>query len=281
MKIVSTGRSISSAEFHKKKRRKRRIILISVLVSILVVVAGLISLTRLNRLLVEQVSVSGEKSVDKDEIIKIVSEKIGGNYFWVIPKSNFLFLPREEIRQSLLAEFPIFKSVDLNLLDRKNLEIGVAERVAFALYCNEDSLEGLPDCYLLDKSGFIYDRSPGYLGAVYFIYSSGENLSEPIGKQFILEEEFKKLPEFIDNLSVLGINPVALKISDSEYKLTILNGGYIVWKRQDDLSLVRSNLEAFLFSDAIRSQVNFMNNILYLDLRTDNKIFYKFKGEDL
>jgi len=281
MKIVSTGRSISSAEFHKKKKRKQRIILVSVLLIIILILGSLVALTRLNRLLVETVTVSGEKSVGESEIVRIVQEKISGNYLFVIPRSNFLFLPREEITQTLLEEFPIFKSVDLNLLDRKNLEVIVEERGAFALYCNGDNPSDTSGCYLLDKDGFIYDRSPGYLGAVYFIYSFKESFPEPIGKQFIPQEEFKKLPEFIDNLSILGINPRALSIGADEYKLTLANGGYIIWKRSDDLLEVRSNLEAFLFSEAIRSQVDFIDKISYLDLRTDNKVFYKFKEEDL
>ena len=68
-----------------------------------------------------------------------------------------------------------------------------------------------------------------------------------------------------------------LELGDGEYKLFLSNNGQIIWRRNSDLALIGLNLEAFLSDDSIQAQSNFLDKILYLDLRTENKVFYKFK----
>jgi len=76
---------------------------------------------------------------------------------------------------------------------------------------------------------------------------------------------------------MLGIESLALDVGDSEYRLTMLESGQIIWRRDSNLTLIKSNLEAFLSDNSIRAQENFLDRILYLDLRTENKVFYKFR----
>ncbi|MEX0919138.1 MAG: FtsQ-type POTRA domain-containing protein [Parcubacteria group bacterium] len=279
MKIVSTGRALNSSEFYKKKRRRRKILSILTFILVLLFVTSVVVLLRLERFLVSEIVVEGANEVSREDISESVTESIGGNYLWLIPQSNFLLIPREEIRGSLLVNFPWLNSVDLRVEEKNKLIVHVNERIPFALYCSDTPPVEESLCYFLDQNGLIFANVPNDSRRVYFVYSTREKFEEPISTQFVPEEEFIFLPAFIDSLSILGINPIALEVSEYEYKLYMSGGGYVLWGRSTPLELVRANLETFLFSDPIRSQRDFIERVLYLDLLTENKVFYKFKED--
>ena len=275
MKIVSSGRVLNSREFYEKKKKRRIIRFVLLLVGLIAFFSSLVYLFRQERFLITEVAVSGENVVGKEEIVFRAKGLLEGFYLWIIPRANALVFPRWAIKKSLLAEFPRFKSVSLNLDGFRNLFISLEERTPFALYC-ANTLRS--SCYFIDEEGFIFALAPSFSNAVYFIYMTENSLESPLGNRFMPVEEFKMLSSFIKNLTVLNIYPVVLEIGDDKYNLLLPKGGEILWRRTDDLVVVRSNLEAFLSDDVIRTQNNFLDNIIYLDLRTENKVFYKLKN---
>ena len=285
MKIVSSGRVLNSREFYEKKKRKRRIKLVLLSVGFLVFFSLLIYLSRQEQFLIAEVTVLGEEVTNEEEIVSRVERLLAGYYLWVFPRASVLTYPRRVIEQSLYEEFPIFKSVNLGVGELQTLLITVEERTPFALYCANtfsSADASLPaqagECYFLDEEGFIFAPAPSFSGAVYFIYATRDPVENPLGKRFMTIEEFKPLPKFIETLTILNIHPLALEVRDDEYSLFLPNGGQIIWRKNNDLALLHSNLEAFLANDSIRTQENFFDRILYLDLRTENKVFYKFKN---
>ncbi|OGE82858.1 MAG: hypothetical protein A2846_01265 [Candidatus Doudnabacteria bacterium RIFCSPHIGHO2_01_FULL_49_9] len=279
MKIISKGKVLNSAEFYKKKQRRRRIKLALLFIGLISLLSLLIYLSRYEQFLIAEVRVPGEEVIDKDKIVSRVESLLSGYYLWIIPRANALFYPKHTIEDSLLVEFPRFKSVDLSLSEIQTLIVTVEEREPFALYC-----VGTPECFFVDEEGLIFALAPSFSGAVYFIYTTESPIESPLGQKFLSVEEFKKLSRFMDTLEILDIYPVSLKVGDDEYSLSLPNlpagrqgGGEIMWRKDSNLDLVYSNLEAFLSDDSIRVQENFLEKILYLDLRTDNKVFYKFK----
>ena len=284
MKIVSSGKVLNSREFYKKKIKKRRFQLILLAIGFLALVSVLVYVSRKERFLITDVVVLGENVIDKDELRQKAEDLLAKHYLWLFPRSNILTYPRGEIRQSLLKAFPRLKSLDLNLDQDRRLEITVFERVPFALYCNgiSDSpiislKDQVKDCFFIDKEGLIFALAPLFSSGVYFIYLTETLLENPIGQRFVTLEEFNALQRFITNLVSLNITPSAFLIKTDEYRLILSNGGEIIWRKASELSLIYSNLEAFLNDEAIRTQSNFLDRVRYLDLRTVNKVFYKFK----
>lgn len=277
MKIVSSGRGLNSREFYEKKKKKRHIKLILILIGFLVVFSLLIYLSRQEQFLVVEVVVLGENVVGKEEIVLAVKRSLAGHYLWIIPRANAFIYPRRVIERYLLEAFPKFKFVDLNVGEQRRLLVTVEERTPFALYCVDISdPKDTSECFFLDEEGFVFAPAPSFSGTVYFIYATQNPIENPLGQRFMLSEEFKSLPKFIEALAVLNIHPLALEIGD-EYVLFLPNGGQIMWRRDSDLTIIRSNLEAFLSDDSIKAQGNFFDKILRLDLRTENKVFYTFK----
>lgn len=272
MKIVSSGRVLNSREFYEKKKRRRRIQLILLSVGFLSILSSLVYLSRQERFLIVEIAVSGENVIDREEIARAARHLLDDYYLWVIPRANAFIYPRRAVKRSLIAEFPRLKSLDLNLDGQHKLFITVEERKPFALYC-----ANISDCFFLDEEGFIFANAPSFSSGVYFVYVTEDPVLNPIGKRFITIEEFKSLSRFKEALAVLSIEPSALEVGDSEYRLSIFDSGQIIWRRESNLALIESNLEAFLSDNSIRAQENFLERILYLDLRTENKVFYKFR----
>lgn len=272
MKIVSSGRVLNSREFYEKKQKRRRLRFILASIGLVLLLSSLIYLSRQEWFLINEVAVLGEDVIDKAEIEKTTKDLLSGYYLWIFPRANSLIYPKQDIESTILEKFSRFQSVDLDLEGLKTLNITVEERVPSALYCPRVS-----ECYFLDKEGLIFAPAPSFTGVVYFIYTTREKIESPVGGRFIPAEEFVLLPKFIETLTTLGIHSRALEVGMSEYRLSLQTSGEIIWPRNRDLAVIYSNLEAFLSSNTIKSQSNFLDKILYLDLRTDNKIFYKFK----
>ncbi len=277
MKIVSRGKVLNSPEFYKKKRRKRKIKIILLSLGLLIIVVSLVYFSRHERIQIAEITVSGETVVSEDAIVSTVEETLSGYYFWLIPRSNALVYPRGVVEQTLFKKFPRLKSINLNLDNFQKLYIAVEERVPDALYCTIFSTTDISECYFIDENGFIFAPAPSFSDGVYFVYTTRDLIENPLGKRFISPNDFELLTKFIKSLETLGIYSSALAIEADQYIIFLPNYAQIIWRKDANLLVIYANLEAFLSDDSIKAQENFLEKITYLDLRTENKVFYKFR----
>jgi len=279
MKIFSSGRGLNSPEFYRRKKRRARLKLALISVCLLVILCLLVYLSRQERFIIIEATVLEEDITDREEIVSVVQGLLAHHYFWVIPQANALIYPRQAIRQNLLSTFPRIKSVDLKVENLRTLSISVEERVPVAMYCGDSmDISELSGCFLVDGGGFIFATAPDLAHDAYLIYTTQIPIEEPIGKRVTTPEEFGVLSKFISTLTALDVHPATFEIGTDEYTLSLLGGGKIIWRRNANLTLIHSNLEAFLLADAIKAQKNFLDRVLLLDLRIENKIFYRFKN---
>lgn len=277
MKIVSSGKAINSSQFYQKKRKRRQIFTILIALGIIIFISAFVYLSRYEKFLINDVSVSGEEVAKEGDIVQATDKLLLGNYFWFIPRSNVLFYPKGAIKAELTKEFPQLKTIDLSLEKLQTLSITVEERKPSSLYCIGGPIEDRL-CYFLDEESLIFLEAPSFSGgAVYFTYLTSEPLENPLGKRLLPVEDFDSINKFMENLSTLNLKVSALEVGKEDYIVTLSAGGKILFRRDTSLSVVYSNLEAFLSNDSIEAQKNFLEKIESLDLRIDDKVFYKFK----
>ena len=87
----------------KKKRRtvvKRKIFVFSAI--FVVVLVGLCFVSRIEKININTVEVSGNKVIDTEFIKEIALKKIQGTYLFVIPKTNFLLFSKNKIKYYIL-----------------------------------------------------------------------------------------------------------------------------------------------------------------------------------
>jgi hypothetical protein len=277
MKIVSSGSTISSPEFHRKKQKKRRkqLIIGSSILTILLV--GLVFFSRLESFRIKAVTVTGAQVVGEDSVQAVVEEIIAGHYLWVIPRNNAFIYPENNVRETIRERFERFSSVQVELAGLTGLSIVVEEREPTALYCADEPEQGIyAGCYFLDEKGLIFDAAPTFSDGVYFVYTSEAQFEDPLGQAFLPAQEFALLSEFVRKLQLMNVEPRVFAAT-AEYHITLASGAVITWLPETNLELVYSNLESFLQSEEIKTQTDFWERILVLDLRTANKVFYSFR----
>lgn len=277
-RIVSTGATLSSPEFRNKKIKEKRRKRVLWSTGAAVFIIGLILVLRMERLSISAIQVEGAQVITEEEVGRNVKETLSGSYLWLIPKSNVAIYPRLTVSRNLEKQFPRFNSVSLSLTGPTELLVTVTEREPYALYCPTAlQAPNASGCFFLDREGFIFDEAPDFSGSVYFIYSLLDPISDPKGKQFISPEEFASLSRFIERLTKLSFEPLSLERGAEETLLFIRGGARIVWKSKDNLEKLYSNIESFFESEAVEENPDFMVNLSLLDLRTENKVFYKFE----
>ncbi len=272
MPIVSTGKTLSTTEYYEKKRKaakKRRIIVGGILFVLLV---ASVFLSRLESLRIKDVVVNGTQAIDAAKVEAKVAEELEGSFFWIIPRDNALLYGENRIRARLKEQFPRFSSITLSLEGLKTLQVSVVERQPHALYC-----EGAELCWFLDSEGFVFDAAPTFSEGVYFTYTEKPALESPLGHSLLPREEFQALDRFVGSLPMLGLTPLALEIASADMTLELTGGARILWGRESDLERTFGNLESFLKSPTIQAQADFLSKIGVLDLRTEDRVFYRFE----
>ena len=81
-------------EIKKQKRQilKRKVLLL--FIAFLILLVALCFVVRIPKINIHTVEVSGNKVIDTEVIQGIVEKELEGSYFWLIPKTNFLFYPK-------------------------------------------------------------------------------------------------------------------------------------------------------------------------------------------
>ncbi len=267
-------------ELKKSKRRifTRKILFFSF--GLLVILAGLVYLSRISAFGIHSIAITGNKVVDTEMIRTVVEKEITGNYLWVIPKKNVLLYPRNDIQNKLADQFKRIGDVKF-YIKNKELEVSVSERVGIYTWCGEKA--GIVEssktekCYFLDKEGFIFDEAPFFSGEVYFKFYGPAGIGTYFSK-----DNFKKLAYFKDALTTIGLKPASLHIYDGDIKIFLSgqgrpSGPYIIFKSNSDFQKLAENLDTALNTEPLKS--NFKNkysSLEYIDLRFGNKVYYKF-----
>src|SRR3989338_4198453 len=92
---------LNSPRLSELKKQKRKIFLnkfFLFLVGFIIIFIGLGFLSRINRLNIANVAVAGNKVVDAEIIKEKVDTDLAGYYFWLFPKTNIFFYPKNKIR---------------------------------------------------------------------------------------------------------------------------------------------------------------------------------------
>lgn len=235
-------------------------------VSLTVLVSAPIIALRNEHLLISNINVLGNSSVEVDEIKSLVTAHLAGFYFKLLPKSDFLLLKREQIVRDLLTAIPRLSYAAVTLSSIKDLEVEVTERKPYALYCKGE-------CYFMDEYGFVFAPAPSFSEGVYLIFESEPVIESPIGKSFLEPELFAKVDGFVTNLKDLGFFPKKLIKTGEEYVLEVQNKTQVRWRESQHLAKLFSDLGSFMQSSKLKPSD--IDSLSYMDLRFENKIFFK------
>lgn len=268
----------------RDRRRKVLIKKVSITLVSFFIVFGIFSyVMNLSPFRVEKVVIFGTNIVSESDVAEEVNTLISGKYFFLIPKNNVFFYPKEGLKGDLLNKFSRIETV-YPALDRGNiLVITVAERSPKYVWCgkeNKSTISTYEECYFMDKDGYIFIKSPDFSPNVFFrIYGELASTTEPIGARVFSSAEFDRIMDFRNAISSIGFSPKAVvSLKDGDYEFILNNGGKILFNTKNDFIKSANNIHLAVTSAPLFDELKTKpNKLLYIDVRFGNKVFYKFE----
>ncbi|NTW27057.1 MAG: FtsQ-type POTRA domain-containing protein [Candidatus Moranbacteria bacterium] len=226
---------------------------------------------------VGNIEIVGTLELSSQEMKQGMEDSMQGKYFGIIPKNNFLFFSQKNVEKLLTDNYKKIRTVTVTKKFPDTINIVIDERKALLVWCARE------ECYLLDEQGFAYsvaDFSSPELMQNHLLQindasgrevSIGSKIIEPAYEQYVLSIK--------DELAKIGFN-----VTD-QYWTPSRMAEEINVKTDQDLE--------FYFSTQfeLKSALDTLNIILkkeipkekeaeiaYIDLRNENKAFYRFKN---
>lgn len=270
--------SYKSPVFKKRKKKKylRNFILFVFVVVIFIV--ALSTIFSLKYFLITDIFISGNVSVNTDDLKNFVFQNIDGKYFKLFSQSNFLLYPKGKIEKNILENWKQIEKVKLLMSGFNSLNIIIIERKPFALWCQKFTEMNANDCYLMNNEGYIFLKSPEYSGNVFVRYFGERTDGEIMGSSYLNFERFKKIVSFVLSLEKLKINSNDVIFQKPDYEIILSDKSRIILSENNDMEKTFQNLDSFLKDNSLNVSIkNFLMSVDYIDLRFGNKIYHKLK----
>ncbi|MEY2641015.1 MAG: hypothetical protein RL150_408 [Candidatus Parcubacteria bacterium] len=251
---------------------------------------------------VEQIVVNDLTFTDRAAVELAVKETLQGRYLGLFARANSLTLPRHSIEQRIMREHAAVASVDVDIDGLHTISLEVKEYAPVARWCNttvtpapalvHDDGElvtgSLPQpissrngdqCFLLNAEAIVFAPVPTVTVAAVpadLITFFGRITRDPLRQQYTSRERFEDILAFARLVRRLDIVVTeAWTVNDEVYSLVTQPGAQLFVDTTSDLGETFTNLETVITRDAInRAQ---FANILYIDLRFGNRVFYKLR----
>jgi cell division septal protein FtsQ len=263
----------SRSIFKIKRRKTSRARLFAYLFAFLVFASFVLWLAL--GLKVQKIKISGLVVLKKETIVGEVNEILNSKKWWgIFPKNNLLFFSKTDLTNRLLAKFRRIASLEISkdLLDSA-IEIRVQEREPEAALCRR----GEDLCFFVDKTGFVYEQAPLFLGELFLKFYDERSQKTKPGSFLLPEDDFARLIKFVNlfekGFPELSVSSIVLE-TNGIYNFYTNEGWYFILDRKDDWGLVYENLTSVL-NEVIQDE---RKNLEYLDLEFGNKVFYKFRN---
>ena len=277
-------------ELRRKKRRTKISRIVLAVVFFMVLIIGLSYLSQYRKITISQIEVAGNHIISQDEIKKVVDQDLSGKYLHLFARNNFLIYPKKIIHRDLIASFPRLDKLTISLENLKTIKINLSEHSGAFLWCGDKIPENQEqigeNCFFVNNDGYIFDKAPYFSGNLYFKFylPVDSSSSSALGKQMMPKDDFIALVKFIDAVNVLDLKPVSFVLNSDgtkEIYLAHSEGATvpkIIFNKKNDLEKIANNLSLAIkkpeFADEIKNKYN---TLLYIDLRFDNKVLYKFE----
>jgi len=227
---------------------------------------------------VSNIIISGNNELSLEELKRVVENGKQGKYFGTIPKDNFLLIRSDKVKQLLSGEFRKIKEVSVLKRFPDTLMISLQERKALLVLCSGEN------CFLIDENGIAYsqaDFNSPELTQNHLIRISDKSLGEiKIGEEVATQAYIQYVLKLKDSLQGIG-----LAVEDEfwtpslvadEINVKVCDGQELYFSTQFSLESAVKTLDIILKKEPLKTQ---QKDVAYIDLRTENKVFYKLNNQ--
>lgn len=276
-------------EIKRKKKRRIRFAIIFYCVSFLIIFFGLAFASRIPKIKINNIEVNGTHIIDSTQVTENIQNHINGRYIYLFDRNNTFIYPKASIERDLMRNFPRIDKLSVSLRGLHTIVLDITERTGAYLYCGanipEVASEAGDNCYFINSDGEIFDKAPYFSGNVYFkFYIPVDGMEDPLNKVVMSKDTFKQIISFTDGLDNLGLHPVSVVMSDpAQYAFHLerknnVSSPVVYFNKENDLVKIFANLSSAMNKQEFKDEINAKyDNLLYIDLRFNNKVLYKFR----
>lgn len=231
-----------------------------------IILIGLMFLLRADFLQVKNFKVSGTETVSSESIKNIASNFVSGSNFFIIPKSNILFLNKQKLAAALMSQLGRLQKVDVNKqFLSESVDLKVVERKGDFLWCSPEG-----ECFFMTQDGLVFEKAVDTSGKIIF---RGILEGDPLMKNFVTPTKMQNYSKMVEVLKSARFEVSAINIESSDKGVAKSSAGDIFFNPEEtDLSLVGQNV--ILLINDVKSK-NPSAEFNYIDARFGNKVFYK------
>jgi cell division septal protein FtsQ len=223
------------------------------------------------------VRVSGTEELSNEQIVQAVMSSLEGKHLGIIPKNNFLFVTQGNIKKLLEGDFKMIRSVDASKTFPNTLAVTVEERKALLIWC-----QNAEHCFMIDEKGVAYSQadfnSPEILQNHLLKITDASSRDVKIGENILDDVIVEYVPQIKDALAGEGFETTGEYFMPSRVadEITVKTGQNVdvLLSTQIPLDKTIRTLGLVLKKQISHEQ---RGDLVYLDLRSENKVFYKFK----
>jgi hypothetical protein len=226
---------------------------------------------------IASVLVKGTNELDQDEILGRISQELEGKYLGSFEKKNILLVWKGRLGSILKDNFKKIDSVDIEKKFPNTLLVIVHERKTALM------LSGNPKNYLIDENGIAYeevsaDMLADNLRNFIVLKDTSEKPVDP--DEAVLSREYIVYLQGIrdkmkNDLGIEVENKFETpSIVSDDARVITKEGWRVFFNPRISLRKELEMLKVFLDN---KLEKNKRPDLEYVDLRADNKVFYKFK----
>jgi cell division septal protein FtsQ len=229
---------------------------------------------------IKKISLEGIDELKYEDVHNKINENFSGKYLHFIPKNNLILILGNKIESDLLENFKKISSVEIKKNFPDGITVRINERKELLVWCSNDP------CYIIDENGFAFAQAD---------FESEEikqnnllTLRDSSGKEVHVGE--KVLDEYYINfvvslkdellketgITITGEYQTGSRIAE-EVKVQTDEGWGIYFSSSLPMENSLRTLTTFLGKEIDQEK---RGKLEYIDLRAENKVYYKFKDEE-
>ncbi|MFC1720777.1 cell division protein FtsQ/DivIB [Patescibacteria group bacterium] len=279
--MIYSRKSIIKKTRYKKVVAKGQTVVRKVLIIfiILLFVMGILAWQSGNeKVVISEISVSGNEIVKESDIQESVRKEMLGKYLWLFRKDNIFIYPKGDIEEAVFAIDKRIRALNIHRDSLTSVAVEIFERKPEYVWC-ESKTETGEKCFFMDELGYIFVEAPQFSGSVFFtFYTPREfNLRNDsddgvLGNQLFEISEFEKFIAFKKEVEKIGFETIGfVEKEENDFELLLTDDSKIIFNEEQNFDDLLENLDSSI--DTIQTSTEPLE---YIDLRFGNKVFYKF-----
>lgn len=272
--------SLHSRAYARRNKTKKKVFIFLAVIALGFLVYGTTWITNSSPLVIKDINISGLDITPMGEVENIVSQNLqASTLLW--SKNNALLAPRSDVEAQLKNSFDWIKAVDARVEGISQFAVSITEYEPAYSVCG---LEDKDLCYFADETGFIFAKSLRLENSPYILFrldiasTSSEDL---IDSRVVPKEEFEKILVFVAGLRDNGLDITEIRVKKGGETELILDAGVrVIIDRKENTEEMLGNFLLLLARETTNHDNNrmlFLNSTEYIDVRYNNKVFYKAK----